>query len=65
MVSVTCVQEFFLGREWGGGGGAGAQKLPQGFTVNIRKISPCVYSPFRGQTDMPQRYTRPVLKLRR
>ena len=44
MASVTCVQEFFLGRD---GGGAGAQKLPQGFTVNIRKISLCVYKPFR------------------
>ena len=27
--------------------GGGAQKLPQGFTVNIRKISLCVASPFR------------------
>ena len=25
MVSVTCVQEFFLGREWGGGGGRSAE----------------------------------------
>ena len=30
----------------------GAQKLPQGFTVNIRKIRLCVYKPF-PQIDMP------------
>ena len=40
MVSVTCVQEFFLGREWGGGGGGRGAETTAGLYRKYPKKKP-------------------------